>query len=279
MKPYLKIKDHAVSQETFELHLDTELQLLTTTPVPKDLDRYYESPSYISHTDAKQTFFDRTYQQVKRFMLGRKVALVARYAANTTTLLDIGAGTGDFVLAAEKAGWKVAGVEPNLGAREKASSKGIQLHEGLQLVEGNRYRAITLWHVLEHIYDVKSTIAQLQGLLEEEGILVIAVPNFRSRDAKHYRSYWAGFDVPRHLWHFSRDAIERLFAENGMQLVATRPMWFDAFYVAILSERYKKNSWPFLRGLCVGLWSNCSAMFTKEWSSHIYVLKNYRKAV
>lgn len=273
MKVYLKTKDYTLTQESFELLHDPVLDMLITEPQPGNLGKYYESEDYISHTDARKSLVDKMYYTVKRYNLKRKLSLIASYTSDKR-LLDVGAGTGDFLAMAKKYGWEVTGVEPNELARLKAGEKGIQLLEGLDAVPtGLKFEVITLWHVLEHIPDLEAQISKLVGLLTENGVLVVAVPNFKSYDAKHYKEYWAAYDVPRHLWHFSKKSIQGIFAKQGMKLLKSKPMIFDAFYVALLSEKYKNGKQNFIRAFWIGLMSNIRAMGSKEYSSLIYVLK------
>ena len=273
MKLFLKTKDFSVSGEAFELYRDEGLDMLVTKPQPQNLGPYYESEDYISHTDAKSTLTDRLYQLVKAKNLKDKVQLIENQYVKSKSLLDLGAGTGDFLITAQNSGFRVTGIEPNAKARKLAEQKGVHLLESLKEVSGQKFQAITLWHVLEHLPNLEEQITTLANLLEEDGVLVIAVPNFKSFDAKHYKSYWAAFDVPRHLWHFSRTSIAKLFAPHQMEVVKIKPMWFDAFYVSMLSEKYKGNKLYLISAFFVGLWSNFRAIFTKEHSSLIYILK------
>ncbi|WP_127140381.1 class I SAM-dependent methyltransferase [Flagellimonas marinaquae] len=273
MKLFLKTKDFSVSGEHFELHWDEELDMLVTRPQPEELAKYYDSEDYISHTDSKSSFTDKLYQLIKAKTLKNKIQIIENQLVNTRTLLDLGAGTGDFLITAQKYGFQVVGVEPNEKARRLAEAKGLKLLPDLDKLSSERFQAITLWHVLEHLPNLQGQISSLVQLLDDDGVLVIAVPNFKSWDARHYKSHWAAYDVPRHLWHFSKTAISKLFAPHGMEVVKIKPMWFDAFYVSLLSEKYKGNKfyWPF--AFFVGLWSNVKAVFTKEHSSLIYILK------
>ncbi len=273
MNLYLKTKDHSVSGEAFELLHDPALELLITSPKPPSLDKYYQSENYISHTDANKSFTDRIYQTVKKYNLGKKLRLAKRYAGSSKKLLDVGAGTGDFLLTAKKKGWEVFGVEPNSQAAERATQKGIKLQPSLEALSKEQYQIITLWHVLEHMPNLETQIQKLKTLLAEDGTLIIAVPNFKSFDANYYKSFWAAYDVPRHLWHFSKTAIEKIFAKEGMQLIKTHPMIFDAFYVSLLSEKYKTGKEQFSKALYSGMRSNVSAWTTGEYSSLIYILK------
>jgi len=273
MKSYLKTKDYAVTGEEFELLYDESLKMLVTKPHPQNLDKYYKSENYISHTDATTTFIDKIYQTVKKYSLWQKVRLVQKYSSSGKTLLDVGAGTGDFLLTAKNKDWDVEGVEPNQDAKKRAHKKGIELYPSLGTLPDNKYDVITLWHVLEHLPDLDDQINKLVALLNEKGTLVIAVPNFKSYDAQHYQNFWAAYDVPRHLWHFSKEAIEKLFSGHGMKVVKVRPMIFDSFYVAMLSEKHKTGRQNYFKAFVIGLLSNSKAWSSKEYSSHIYILK------
>lgn len=273
MKLFLKTKDHSVSGEPFDLLWDSNLDMLVTQPLPANLAKYYESTDYISHTDASHSFVDKLYQAVKRRNLKKKLQLINSQIDRLESVLDFGAGTGDFLATAQSAGVEVAGIEPNNAARQLAQQKGITLHENLEELTGKSYDVITLWHVLEHVPNLDEQITQLKTLLKDDGCMVVAVPNFKSFDAKHYGSYWAAYDVPRHLWHFSQTAISKIFDKHGFKVTSIKPMWFDAFYVSMLSEKYKGNKWYLLVGFLIGFWSNIKAIFTKECSSLIYVLK------
>tara|TARA_R110000796_G_scaffold77799_3_gene173811 strand:+ start:5498 stop:6328 length:831 start_codon:yes stop_codon:yes gene_type:complete len=274
MKVYLETKDYTLTGESFKLLHDPVLDMLVTEPQPENLATYYESEDYISHTDAKKSLVDKIYHTVKGYNLKSKLSLIDSYTASNKRLLDVGAGTGDFLTEAKKYGWEVAGVEPNELARLKSSEKGVALLQNLDAIPtGDKYEVITLWHVLEHLPDLESQIAKLVGLLTDNGTLVVAVPNFKSFDAKYYKEFWAAFDVPRHLWHFSKRSVQSIFAKHGMKLVRTKPMFFDAFYVALLSEKYKNGKQNFIKAFWIGLMSNIRALVSKEYSSLIYILK------
>lgn len=276
---FIKVKDHSVSKENFELLLDEELQLLKTTPQPspEKLPSYYESDDYISHTDGKRSFFEKVYHIIKRKAIRDKVKLITSFQSDKGSLLDIGAGTGDFLLEAKNQGWKTIGIEPSEKAKNSAIAKGICFAENLEQLENHSFDVITMWHVLEHVPDLENQIATLKRLVKPNGTIIIAVPNYKSYDAKYYGSFWAAYDVPRHLWHFSKVAIEKLFARQNIRLVKIKPMLFDSFYVSLLSEKYKNGKMNFIKGFWVGLRSNLDAKRNFEYSSHIYILKNEEK--
>ncbi|WP_422082750.1 class I SAM-dependent methyltransferase [Ulvibacterium sp.] len=273
MKLYLKTKDYSISQEEFHLMYDVDMDMLITKPQPEGLERYYQSETYISHTDANNTLIEKLYQAVKKYSLGKKVKLIDRYVKGERTLLDFGSGTGDFLVAAKNCNWSAIGVEPNSKARKLSKAKGVKVQPEINKLQTDKFNAITLWHVLEHLPELEEQIAQLISKMDNNGILVIAVPNFRSYDAKYYGQFWAAYDVPRHLWHFSRNAMKKLFSRHKMKIIKIRPMFFDAFYVAMLSEKYKTGKTNFTKAFFIGLWSNIKAMGSGEYSSLVYILQ------
>lgn len=273
---FLSCKDYTVSGKRFDILKDIENEFLITTPRPEnnELHSYYESADYISHTDAKKSVIDRIYQRVRKYTIHKKIHLLNKLNASGKKVLDIGAGTGDFLQACKNDGWQIHGVEPNVQARSIAEKKlNEPLAETTDALTGSDYDVITLWHVLEHLPDLKGTIRNLSGMLKQEGSIVIAVPNHKSYDAKFYGEFWAAYDVPRHLWHFSRKSIKRLFEEEGMQIVKIRPMYFDSYYVSLLSEKYKTGRSNFPKAFFIGSLSNIKALRSKEYSSLVYIIK------
>lgn len=281
---YLTVKDHSVSGETFTLLINEEVQLLKTSPQPakENLGQYYESEDYISHTDSKRSLLEKLYHLVRRKALKDKVKIIEKAMGRKGALLDIGAGTGDFLVTAKNAGWTVAGYEPNDSARNIAKGKGISFAESIEAIAGNTYDVVTMWHVLEHVPDVEKQIAQLKRIVKHDGVIIIAVPNYKSFDAKHYGEHWAAYDVPRHLWHFSATSIKKLFGAQDMQVVEILPMRFDSYYVSLLSEKYQTGKMSYPKAFLTGWRSNKAAARSGEYSSLIYVIKsaeNQNKAI
>jgi 2-polyprenyl-3-methyl-5-hydroxy-6-metoxy-1,4-benzoquinol methylase len=271
--PFLQTKDFMVSGEAFELVRVDDHGLLRTLPRPKNLAPYYRSEAYISHTDRRTTFFEKLYQGFKAFNLRGKIKLLKRLHSAPGKLLDFGSGTGDFLLAAQKAGWSVIGVEPDEGARSRSLKKGIRALARVEGLPEPSFDIITLWHVLEHLPDPGEIIASLGERLVNNEYLIIAVPNYKSFDARHYGSFWAAYDTPRHLWHFTAEAMEALLESKGFHLEEKRPMWLDAFYVSWLSEKYKRNPIAPIPAFLVACCSNMLAVFSGESSSRIYVFR------
>ena len=271
---YISTKDYFKSQEAFDLVLDSSREILITTPqpAPEDLAGYYQSQAYISHSNTQKGIVPFLYAMVQKWSLKNKTNLINSLSNHKGTLLDIGAGTGNFCETSKQNSWEVYGVEPSEKAREVAAKKNIFLHQSIEDFKGQQFDVVTLWHVLEHLPDLENTITAIQKLLKPKGVLIVAVPNFNSFDAKHYKRFWAAYDVPRHLWHFSQNSMSQLFSEN-MKLLKTKPMIFDSFYVSLLSEKYKTGNSFAIKALWIGFLSNISALSTKEYSSLIYCFK------
>ena len=280
LKPYLNCKDHTVSGEEYSVMFNEEYKMLVTSPVPKNLFNYYKSKNYISHTDSKKTFFDKAYQVVKKITLKHKLRLINESLRTQNSMyrpekniLDVGAGTGEFLKVCKNNSWKVFGTEPNNDARTIAVKKGIVLERDISKFSNQKFEIITLWHVLEHVENLSEYISNLNTMLSDCGRLIIAVPNFNSDDAKYYKEFWAAFDVPRHLWHFSQQSIHRPFLKENMLVEKTIPMKFDSYYVSLLSEKYKNGKSNFMSALYRGFVSNWKARASSEYSSLIFVIK------
>jgi len=280
LKSKLSIKDYSISGEEFNLIFDTNLELYATHPQPslENLSKYYDSDVYISHTDSKKSLFDKVYQIVKNYTLSKKVKLIDSFKTEEKNLLDIGCGTGEFLLTAKNKNWNVSGVEPNEKAKARSEEKlGKNLFKNIDelLLAGkkNSYDVISLWHVLEHVSDYNLYIDQLKALLKKDGVLIIAVPNYKSYDANYYKEFWAAWDVPRHLWHFSQTSIRKIFKVKNMEVIKILPMKFDSYYVSLLSEKYKKRKLGFIYAFFIGFISNLKAMSKNEYSSLIYLIK------
>lgn len=271
----LKTKDFLLTNEEFGLYKNEEFGFLETKYVSIDrLADYYKSGDYISHSDSERTYFDRIYQKVKRFNITYKFSKL-NYNGDKKTLLDYGCGTGDFLKYAKLKGVNVMGIEPNSIALELAKKKvGRDLVFDLPLKNINQsFDYITLWHVLEHIPNLFEFIEELKLKLNPGGKILIAVPNHDAYDAKFYKEYWAAWDVPRHLWHFSNDSFQKLMYKNQLKIVKKYPLWFDSFYISIISEKYKKSKFGILNAFIVGMISNLKAILDKNYSSVIYEIR------
>jgi 2-polyprenyl-3-methyl-5-hydroxy-6-metoxy-1,4-benzoquinol methylase len=275
---YLVCKDYTVSQESFSIHACCSCGFKFTNPIPgtDKLGGYYQSEDYISHSDTDKGVVSKLYKLVRSYTIGAKVKSINKLVSRGT-ILDYGCGTGAFLSACAADGWKTFGVEPDSGARNLAAKKMPNVfaskEELLGAHAGQKFDAISLWHVLEHVVDLNNTLELLSRALSQNGALIIALPNYRSYDAKYYREYWAAYDVPRHLYHFDKESISRLLMKHGFELKEVKPMLFDSFYVSLLSEKYKNGKGNLIKAFSIGLISNLSALFSKEHSSKVYVFK------
>lgn len=279
IKNVLSAKDYTVSGETFAIAECNNCSLRFTQDVPEaaTISPYYKSEDYISHSNTSKGLINRLYQLVRKNTMHKKRRLVEKTTRlKKGTLLDIGSGIGTFVQEMKQAGWEVKGLEPDAQARKMAQQLyDLELADSnhfLQLTAGS-FDAITMWHVLEHVHDLNDYVQQLKILLKERGKLFIAVPNYTSKDAGIYREYWAAYDVPRHLYHFSPRSMKILMEKNGLNIKQHKPMWYDSFYISLLSSKYKHGKARLLPAFWTGFRSNWKALANKKkCSSVIYVI-------
>jgi 2-polyprenyl-3-methyl-5-hydroxy-6-metoxy-1,4-benzoquinol methylase len=276
--PFLTCKDYTVSKREFNIVSCVTCNFMFTNPRPEDekLGDYYKSEEYISHSNTSKGIVSKLYHLIRNYTLKKKIDLVSQYVSRGT-ILDYGCGTGMFLNTCKQKGWETFGMEPDSGARKIASEMDLKTFQNKQSLKeglGNKKPdAITLWHVLEHVTDLKKTLTFFKENLKPNGVLIIAVPNYTCYDAKHYKQFWAAYDVPRHLYHFEINTIEKLLSPYGFKLAETKPMKFDSFYVSMLSEKYKTGSVKYLNAFLIGLLSNLKAKQAREYSSVIYVFK------
>lgn len=276
--PFLTCKDYTVSHENFDIVSCQSCGFKFTNPRPTDetIGGYYKSEKYISHSNTSKGLISKLYKAVRTYTLKRKLALVNKNVSRGT-ILDYGCGTGMFLKVCQDNKWKAFGMEPDEGARKIASEQGLNVFsdkERLQTyITNETFDAITLWHVLEHVTDWEQTLSFFKARLKPNGVLIIAVPNHTSYDAKTYGAFWAAYDVPRHIYHFSPDTIQKALAPFGFVLKEMQPMKFDSFYVSLLSEKYKTGSMNYVRAFLTGLKSNWRAKGAGNYSSVIYVFK------
>ncbi len=274
----LRCIDYTVSQEEFTIVECNKCHFQFTNPKPQEneIGRYYESEEYISHSNTNKGLIHKLYQVVRNKTLKDKLKLIDRFG-NERTLLDIGSGTGEFLNVCQKNGWTCKGIEPS----EKARSFAIDTYQldispesEISLLKENSYCIVTMWHVLEHVYHLNQRLSEIKKLLKPSGTLVVAVPNRNSHDAEFYEKYWAAYDLPRHLYHFTPNDIKNLADKFDFELIDTKPMRFDSFYVSMLSEKYKTGKINYTSAFLRGLVSNLKAKSKKSFSSQIYFLKN-----
>ena len=274
-------QDFSLTQESFSIYHCAQCTLRCTFPVPnqEEIGKYYKFIAYISHTDVKEGWMNRLYHRVRVKTLAQKTKWVqSLFTGHKGHLLDIGAGTGAFVHAMHQKDWKVSGLEPDAATREKAYENykiTLQSTDTIFDLPENEYEVISMWHVLEHVHTLKPYLHQCFKSLKQHGRLIVAVPNYTSFDAKYYKKYWAAYDLPRHLYHFSPASMSTLLNEIGFEIVSIKPMWYDSFYVSLLSEKYKQSGkLGLLLAVLIGGISNLFALSDpSKASSVIYEVK------
>jgi SAM-dependent methyltransferase len=276
---FIKGRDYTTTQEEFQIQQCSTCNFLLTNPRPniQSIGRYYASDNYISHS-GKSNLFGNIYRLARNYTLTTKYHLIKHYHPSPGKILDYGCGTGDFLKFLQDKKWNVFGVEPNELARDKANKLLEKtMYEAIEKVTENQFNTITLWHVLEHVHELNDTIDKLKKRLSNNGVMLIAVPNPSSPDCDTYKKDWAAYDVPRHLWHFSRETMSKLLDKHRLKIVEVKPMKLDAYYVSLLSEGYKNpGSNKMINGLkafIAGFRSNLKASQSGEYSSLIYIVK------
>ena len=275
-----EVTDYTVSGNSFDIVHCNACTARFTQDVPsiEEIGDYYKSDDYISHTNTSKGLINQLYQRVRVRTMKQKASIVKKYTGlSTGNLLDIGSGVGTFLNTMQDKGWRVSGLEPDADAREVALQEyGIHANPSHLLfsLDPKSFNAITMWHVLEHVHALHEYVAHIKTLLAKDGVLFVAVPNYTAKDEHVYGKYWAGYDVPRHLYHFSPDSMNVLMQQHGLEVVQMLPMWFDSFYVDMLSSKYKTGKINYLSAGLHGLASNINATGNvAECCSVIYVIK------
>ncbi len=271
-------KDYLVSGDDFEITACTDCGFQFTNPRPEDdkLSDYYESEDYVSHSETKKGLINRLFLMARKYTLKKKLRTVRKYSSGNR-ILDIGCGSGSFLDVCKSSGYEACGLEPDEGAREFALKHyGLEVKpiENFLQLEENTIDVITMWHVLEHVSDLRLYFQRFKEILDEKGTLFIALPNPESKDAQMYGKYWAAFDVPRHLYHFRQTDIKNIAEQYGFHLETALPMKLDAYYICMLSEKHKSGKSKLIRSFFKGMKSNLYARRNdKNYSSLIYVFK------
>lgn len=272
------VKDFSVSGRDFPLWTcrTCTLRFTQDVPIQEEIGAYYQSSDYISHSETRKGLVNQLYHLVRRVTLKQKRKLINKLIAQKKgTILDIGCGTGAFLEEMQKSGWKAIGLEPDESARKIAISRNLNVHPAEDLFQlRENVDVITMWHVLEHVHDLHRYLTKVAGVLNQDGVLLVAVPNYTAYDQLAYQQYWAAYDVPRHLYHFSPASIRALMEKHGFRVEKMLPMWFDSFYVSMLSEKYRSGNVNYVSAVLHALQSNVNAIGNpQKCSSVIYVLK------
>lgn len=275
---FLTCKDHFLTKEKFLLKKCANCGIVFVNPRPEmnHLGNYYNSPEYISHSGSEKGLVNKIYKKIRTITHNKKYKLI-RSLSSDKSILDIGSGSGELLSLFKKNNWQTLGIEPNADARKYSVSRyGIEVvdENEIEKIPDHSFGAISMWHVLEHVPKLNKRVEELKRILTADGFLFIAVPHHDSYDAEYYKEFWAAYDVPRHLYHFTPDTLERLFQKHGFEIMKILPMKFDSYYVSLLSEKYKNGKQKLFNGFWRGYISNKKAgKHGYSYSSQIYVIK------
>ena len=192
---------------------------LNPRPSLAEMSRYYPA-NYEPFTRQERTGNGLGY----RLAVAKKCRIAGR-GLGSGRLLDVGCGSGDFMLGMRERGWQVYGLDISPEAVNLARRSGQEVFLG-QLLEApfdrHSFDLVTMWDVLEHLHDPAAYLAQVARLLKPGGRFVVTLPNPRSVDFRLFGPVWTGLDVPRHLYVFGRAALMALFHQAGLKVSAAR---------------------------------------------------------
>jgi len=251
-------RDFLVSGDIFPVCNCGSCSFVFTNNAPGEQESaaFYVSDEYISHSDTGKGLINKAYHLVRKWMLASKFRMLREESRlSSASVLDIGSGTGYFPVFLRQKGWECQGIEISDAAREAALARNnISLLPPAAIldIKSSGIDIITMWHALEHFYRPGDYLDASHRILKDDGLLVVAVPNHLSHDAKKYGGRWAAWDVPRHLWHFNPDSMQEMAEKHHFKLQSIRRLPFDAFYVSVLSEKNNNTPFPLIRGFIAG---------------------------
>jgi len=269
---HCETKDYLVTGKRFKVYLDQNNIIGKTFPVPtkEEIHRYYDSEKYYPHSLNKKSFSGLLYDTSRKLMHKKKLIWMRTHLKLNSKVLDYGCGSGGFVKYLRGNSINAYGYDPNINFNGDDFASYLT---NTGSWKRQKYEIIILWHVLEHAHNPFDLIKSLKKHLNKNGKIYIAIPNFKSYDSKYYGKYWAGYDLPRHLWHFSRKSIYQIAKKNNFKIKKEKSLLLDAIYVSFLSEKNKGSLMPFCRGVFIGFFSIFSSFFNKESSSLFFILE------
>lgn len=218
---------------------------LISRPDGQEIDRYYPQ-DYVSFPLAiedEPSWFKRID---RRYGLHKRCREIIRRVKKPGRILDIGCATGIFLHGMQQRGWEAYGVEPSSYAAQYARSRfHLNVIEGTldtARFEADYFDVVTLWDVLEHIPDPDQTLVEINRILKLGGWLVMSLPNPDSWESAWFSRYWAGWDIPRHFFIYSRNVIAKLLGNTGYSIQEVRS-FSGRHGVLVLSLDFWMKDW------------------------------------
>ena len=270
----IETKDYLVTRESFVVE-EKENGISFTYPVVADaeIDKYYNTTDYLSHSSNK-TLMSFFFDFFSKIMVKKKTSFMLQLGV-VNTYLDYGCGVGKLINSMNKKGVASYGYDTSSLAVSVCKNKSLSASSNLEDLP-NQYDLISFWHSLEHVSDYVNVLNKTKQMLSKNGTVIVALPNYDSFDSKFYSKFWAAYDTPRHRVHFTKKGFIKAANKLGFEVVKTKPLFLDSFYISMMSEKYKQSLFYFLKGFFIGTLSNLCFFFTKQASSHVYVLKNLK---
>ena len=212
--PLLGARDYITGQP-FDVCRCGGCGLALTAPPPGDLGPYYPA-SYYRPNGARR--FPAPVEWLQRRLCASRARVVERLVGGPGSVLDIGCGPGLFLDAFRRRGWEAHGTELSDRSAEHARTLGLPVQVGpLESWPWSdaSFDAVVMWHALEHWPHPELALAAAHRLLRPGGVLLVGVPNFGSPEARDAREGWFHLDVPRHLHHFTPEALADALASAG----------------------------------------------------------------
>lgn len=281
----LTCKDYVSTNELFNIVQCKSCSLQFTNPRPSEIEigKYYQSDKYISHSGSEKKnlgLMYKVYDIVRNFSIKNKLKRIKKFN-NQGRLLDLGCGMGYFINGVKNdKTFQFDAADISVEAIKYVKDTfaiDVMNESNLNTIPSNTYDVITQWHVLEHVHRLEERMQFLKRILKENGTMFIAVPINNSFDSKHYKKFWDGYDVPRHLLHFNRKSFAELINKHKFKIVAEKPLIFDAPYISMRSEIHQGNKFSMIKGAIIGTISNISALFTNNYSSIMFIIKHNEK--
>lgn len=155
----------------------------------------------------------------------RALATFACHGSRARRALDVGTGAGDFVSLMDSLGWDAYGIDTDPKATQAATRRGLRVTKGG--LEDHEYAEesfdrISMRHVVEHLDDLRGTLAECNRVLTRSGLLWISTPNAESLGLRRFGPDWRGLEAPRHLQIFTARGLDRLLRSLNFSVLFAR---------------------------------------------------------